>query len=182
MKKTIHFTALTVVLAILSVLLSSCPGNDKDEDNDNNNNNNGQAPTENKLTAKIDNADWAADVSTINALYVSVSGLYASIVINGEHANGSFFTLSLNLWNGMTGTFSTSLSATSNFVGLTYDDPEGQSYNSPVNGNAAATGTLKIDYWENNKVSGTFSFTGGQQGNSQTISVTNGVFSCINVQ
>ena len=179
--KKINFLSTLLLLSIISTsLLASCKKDDVADD-DNNNNNNTQAPTENTLSANVDGVGWIADVATINGVYVSTAGII-SIIINGEKPDGSYFTLSLNLWNDQTGTFNTSVMATSNYVGLTYEDASGESFTAPVNGNAAATGTLKINYWDDNKISGSFSFTGGQSGSAETVTITDGVFSCINVQ
>ncbi len=170
------FKFFLAALICSTVFLSSC---DKENDSNNDNNNN-QPPTENKISATVDGTSWTADTSTITGIYTSAAG-FNNIAINGAKADGSFFTLSLNLWNGQTGTFSTATVATSNIVGLTYEDSNGDSWAAPSN-NSSASGTLIIDYWDGTKVKGRFNFTGGRQQDNQTVTVTDGTFSAINVQ
>jgi len=181
MKRLKFLFSVLNLLLILSLVagVSACKKEDDDDDNNNNNNNN-QAPTTTAITASVGGVAWSADQTTILGLYVQTIGVN-SLAISGTSADNSTFTLSVNLWNQQTGSFATSVTGSSNIVGLTYEDANDNSFSAPSN-NASATGTLHIDYWDGTKVKGRFSFTGGRQQDSQTVSVTNGEFSVLNVQ
>jgi len=174
------FSVLNLVL-VLSIFagVSSC-NKDDDDDNNNNNNNNNQPPTTTAFSATVDGVAWTADPTTILGLFIETIGVN-SLSVSCSNADNSHFTLSVNLWNQQTGSFATSITGSSNIVGLTYENPSDDSFTAPSN-NASASGTLYIDYWDGTKVKGRFSFTGGRQQDSQTVSVTNGEFSVMNVQ
>ena len=173
------FPLLSLVLVLMiSVCVSSCKKDDDDDDNNNNNNN--QPPTATSFSATVDGVAWTADPTTILGLFIETIGVN-SLSIACSSADNSHFTLSVNLWNQQTGSFATSITGSSNIVGLTYEDPNDDSFSAPSN-NTSASGTLHIDYWDGTKVKGRFSFTGGRQQDNETVSVTNGEFSVLNVQ
>lgn len=174
-----HFTLLLLLVVISSSFFASC----KKEDivDVNNNNYNPLEPTENTLSAGIDGVEWIADVATINGTYDQTANIQ-SLIINGVKHDGSLFKLTINFWNEQIGTFYTYVAATTNYVTFTYQDVFGDSYKAPEVGIAIAQGILKIFYCDGKKVSGSFSFTGGLFGTNETIAITDGIFSCINVQ
>lgn len=164
------------------VLIASACNKEKEPDtnNNNNNNNNTTAPTENRLTAEVDGMSWAADTSTISCIFV-IAGGYYSVTVEGNSPDGSSITLSVNLWNNTIGTFQADPFTLTNFVGMTFVTTGSESFTAPNVTNASVHGTLKIEYWDQDKISGTFSFVGGQDTSSDTMEVTNGKFSCTSV-
>lgn len=175
-----NFSASLLLLSFITTsFFTSCKKEDPVDDN--NDNYNPLEPTENTLSASVDGVEWIAEVATINGTFDSTAGIN-SLIINGVKWNGSNITLFINFWNEQTGAFYTYFGSTTNYVALTYEDVFHDFYNAPEVGIAIALGTLKILYWDGKKVSGSFSFTGGQSGTDETVTITDGVFSCISVQ
>lgn len=178
-------SGLFILLFAFVMMASACNKEDEPTPNNNGNNNGGgnnnnSAPTENKLTAKTDGTDWEADSNTVTCILVEMAGT-KSLTLTGIASDGSSITLSLSLWDGNTGTFNTSIVTLTNYVGMVYDDGVSESYSTPNAEDASATGTLSIDYWDEESVSGTFSFKGAQDDSDNTVTITEGTFSCTTV-
>jgi hypothetical protein len=171
---------LTLLFAFIAMAAACNKEQEPDTNNNNNNGNNNNPPTETKFSCKAEGSDWDSETSDVVAVYVVAAGT-KTLTISGVAADGSSITLSLTLWSGATGTFNTSIMNFTNYVGLVYTDADENGFAAPTAGNAAATGTLTISYWDETMVSGSFSFTGGQDDSSETRSITEGSFSVMQV-
>lgn len=169
-----------LLLSFLIILSASCK---KENDNDDNNNGNEQntapAPTTTELKASVDGAEWIAKTESINCAYVSVIGSN-TVTIDGEADDGSKISLSLSLWNKKPGTFEIVQVGLSNYVGMNYHSSNSINYSAPTD-NSITTGSLTISYWDEQKIRGSFNFVGGQDNSNSTVTITNGIFSVLNV-
>lgn len=151
--------------------------------NNNNNNNNNQAPTENRVDCTIAGDDKAF-TEAFGAFLIDAFGM-VTLTINAETADGESMTLSLNIWNSQTGNFTMTAVNTSNIAAMSWQDDNSDSWSCPnfINNEQTnpATGNLSIDYWDGDKVSGTFSGTLASQNSTDTFEVTNGTFSAVNI-
>ncbi len=173
---------LTLLFAFVALAAACNKEQEPDPNNNNNNNNNGgnNPPTETMLSCKTDGADWQSDTINVVAVMVEVAGT-KTLTISGEAADGSSLVLSISLWTGVEGSFPTSLMSFTNYVAMAYTDTSDEAFSAPNINNAAATGTLTITYWDEEKVSGSFSFTGGQDDTSDTMTISEGSFSVTQV-
>lgn len=167
-----------IFLSLLIVSSASCK-KDEDEKNNNTTQNNAPAPTTTELKATINGEEWIAKPESINGNHVSAFG-GSTITIDGENEDGSSISISLSLWNNSPGTYEVTQVGLSNYVGLNYQNENSVNFSAPTQ-NSNTSGSLTIAYWNDNKVSGSFNFVGGQDNSNNTITVSNGIFSILNV-
>lgn len=183
--KYFNFTLILLMTMVL-FMAESCKKEDS-KPNDNGNggggkNPNGTAPTSTSLSAKIDGKLWSADTSKVMAIFTPGSN---SIIVSGENADGSLFTLQIHIWDKIVGSFKTALTAQKNIVGLTYKDTNEDSWTAPAkinNTSNISTGTLNVDYYDGKKIKCSFNFTGGSQLTDKTLEIKEGEISVMSIK
>ena len=176
---------LMVMLFSIATVQGGCKKDDPSQEtnnNNNNNNNNNQAPTENRL-AFTENGNEHEFTESFGAIYIDAFG-FISLSLSAENADGESISLSINVWNNSTGTFAMQPVSTSNIAAVTWSDSGDDSWTCPnfINDDQTnpATGTMVIDYYDGDKVSGTFTGTLASQNSTTTYEVS-GSFSAITI-
>jgi hypothetical protein len=176
-----------VLLMSFALVFMSCK-KDEDKDsssssNNNNNNNTTTAPTENKLSCKVDGTLYVFD-QDFSAIYIEVAGI-KSLSVSGTSTTGEKLTASINLWTGNTGDFLMETVQMSNYASITWTNASDDSWSCPnsVNGDTSnlVSGNFAVGYFEGNKVSGTFTGVIASSNSATTYEVTDGVFSAITI-
>lgn len=174
---------LIVLILSLGLAFSSCKKDEDKKDSSNNGDNPSSAPTENRLSCDVDGMTYVFD-QDFTAIYVEIAGI-KSLTINAKTANGEELTASINLWTGITGDFQMQSIQSSNYASITWFNASDESWSCPnsINGDNSnlVSGDFSIDYYDVEKVSGTFSGTIASNNTTTTFPVTNGVFSAITI-
>ena len=141
------------------------------------------APTENRLSCNVDGMTYVFD-QDFTAIYTELGG-NKSLILNGKTANGEELTASINLWTGSTGDFQMETVQMSNYASITWINTSSESWSCPnsINGDNSnlVSGDFSIDYYDVEKVSGSFSGTIASSNTATTFPVTDGVFSAITI-
>ena len=167
--KTIKFLFSLLLIAFLSACSDEAvdPALLNQSNNNNNNNNNGNnGNTAGVLTAKIDSVDFSS-VSN-SGTYTSV-GTNTQLFLSGNTSDGKTITISIT--NPAVGTVSASLSG----CVLAYAS-QGSVFTSTNPATSTSVGTVTLTSFDtvNNRVTGTFSFTGYNNDGTITRQIANG--------
>ena len=162
-----------LVLVVCAVVLSSCS---KDSDSSSSN---PSTPSGSYIAAKVNGANFSTTIAGVSTASGSRSGSgdFTLIQVIGADMNGN--SIAINLL-GITATGTYALNADSDSV-IAYTPPTGEAAYG-TGGCSGASGTMNVTFIDNEKIEGTFSFTGKDVNNcetSATKTVTNGSFRCI---
>lgn len=124
--------------------------------------------------AEVDGIPFVAGNETSGAVFIEASN---TLVIVGESNNR---TIQINIVNPEPGTYD--LGAETTFDTFAEFEIDGQTpYSTLLTEGGSGTVTITNLDFENNKVSGTFSFIAGRDEGDQTVTVANGYFNSINI-
>lgn len=156
---------------LLIALLSSCSDEAVDpallnQSNNTNNNNSNNGNTAGVLTAKIDGVDFS---STSNSGTYTAVGTNTQLFLSGNTSDGKTITISIT--NPAVGTVNASLSS----CVLAYAS-QGTFFTSTNPATSTSVGTVTLTSFDtvNNRVTGTFSFTGYNNDGTITRQIANG--------
>ena len=162
------FRLLMLMLLAGSVIATSCKKDDNDDDNGNNNNNNNNNNTTFAMSTTIDGEDWGTNsmVAVINT-----NGDEVTITGVGD-GNVNSLTITMASFSGV-GTYQI-VDANDNYAAYNIIGTTNVWY-APLG--TTGTGVISVSKFENNVISGTFSFVGVNplDGNS-TKTFANGSF------
>lgn len=162
-----------LVVVVFALALSSCS---KDSDSSSSN---PATPSGSYITAKVNGANFSTTIAGVSTTSGSRSGSgdFTLIQVLGADMNGN--SIAINLL-GITTTGTYALNGDSDSV-IAYTPPTGEAAYG-TGGCSGATGTINVTFIDNDKIEGTFSFTGKDVDNcatSATKTVTNGSFRCV---
>ena len=153
---------LMLVTLSLGIACSSCSKSDDDDDDDD------QTPKVGSISAKIDGVQWESDNGAAGNGWNG-----AGLLVQGGDENAGI-TFNLKEWDKETGTFDYIYDGSSpeQIITITYN---GVSYSCPVVEDYQGALTI-TKVGDDQKISGTFSFTGYNLGSETTIEITDGKF------
>jgi hypothetical protein len=162
-----------LALVVFAVVLSSCS---KDSDSSSSNQ---ATPSGSYINARVDGASFSTTIAGVSTASGSRSGMGDSTLIQVLGSDMSANSIAINLL-GITATGTYTLNGDSDSVIAFTPATGGAAYG--TGGCSGATGTLNVTFIDNDKIEGTFSFTGKDVDNcatSATKTVANGSFRCI---
>lgn len=124
--------------------------------------------------AEVDGIPFVAGDETAGATYFEASNTLVIVGVNNSR------TIQINIVNPEAGTFDLGADSTIESYGVFQIDGQNP-YTSLLSEGGSGTITITNLDFENNEVSGTFSFVAGRDEGNQTVTVANGYFNNINI-
>lgn len=168
------YTWLTLVLVIATAI--SCSKTSDPQPNNNNNNNN-TTDTNFYFTAKIDGADWSADMQSTNTSITSSHQGLLTIQAALSPVTSGVFLINLYNYNGA-GTYTVGTGGTNSYARYMTGSVATSNYSAwkAETPGSITTGTFTITKDDGSIVEGTFSFDGYSEETKDTKKITDGKF------